>query len=158
MQCQYRYINGEVVEQIERLIDLGSIVYPPGGVNDDVKARVNKARAAYAQLKPVYCNNPATANKNQDLQFQRQVSFAVWMRDMAGQNTSPLQLFVKKIFAAYSRHLLTTNFLEFKTVAQTKRNPHHTYTKKSSYKNGIGLNIRLGDRTTTYPSKIYTGG
>ncbi|KAI8439007.1 hypothetical protein MSG28_011306 [Choristoneura fumiferana] len=54
------YINGGAVEQVGQFAYLGSVVDPTGGTDSDVEARINKARAAYAQLKPVWTSTVIT--------------------------------------------------------------------------------------------------
>lgn len=47
-------VNGETVERVEQFTYLGSVMSPQGGTESDVEARINKARAAFGRLKPVW--------------------------------------------------------------------------------------------------------
>ncbi|VDO83105.1 unnamed protein product [Schistosoma margrebowiei] len=46
-------IDGEDLEHVKTFIYLGSIIDEHGGSDTDVKARINKARAAYLHLKNI---------------------------------------------------------------------------------------------------------
>ncbi|CAG9129638.1 unnamed protein product [Plutella xylostella] len=48
------HVNGEAVERVNKFTYLGSVVDPHGGTEADIDARINKARSAFAQLKPVW--------------------------------------------------------------------------------------------------------
>ncbi|KAG7301472.1 hypothetical protein JYU34_014438 [Plutella xylostella] len=53
-------INGEDVERVEKFTYLGGVVNPIGGTEMDIETRLNKARGAFAQLKPVWSSNVMT--------------------------------------------------------------------------------------------------
>ena len=47
-------VDGQAIEEVDRFTYLGCIVSKTGGTNEDVKARTNKARQAFAALRPVW--------------------------------------------------------------------------------------------------------
>ena len=59
MNTQHRehlYIEGKALEEVESFTYLGSVVSTSGGTEDDVKARIKKANAAFVQLYPIWRN------------------------------------------------------------------------------------------------------
>ena len=58
------YIEEELVEDVDSFTYLGSIVNKTGGTDDDIKARISKARYAFVTLKPVWrCSTIRTHTK-----------------------------------------------------------------------------------------------
>ncbi|KAI8427072.1 hypothetical protein MSG28_014711 [Choristoneura fumiferana] len=53
-------LNGTPLESVAKFTYLGSTVTNSGGSNDDVDARIRKAKGAFAQLKPVWDSNVLT--------------------------------------------------------------------------------------------------
>ena len=47
-------LEGEPLEEVEQFTYLGSIVSKSGGTDEDIQARINKARHAFAMLRPVW--------------------------------------------------------------------------------------------------------
>ena len=47
-------VQGQAVENFQQFVNLGSIVDQQGGTDADVKSRINKARRAFASLKPIW--------------------------------------------------------------------------------------------------------
>ena len=47
-------VYGQAIEQVDRSTYLGSIASKTGGTDEDVKARINKTRQAFAILTPVW--------------------------------------------------------------------------------------------------------
>ena len=47
-------VDGQAIEEVDRSTYLGRIVSKPGGTDEDVKARINNARHAFATLRPVW--------------------------------------------------------------------------------------------------------
>lgn len=47
-------VDGQAIEEVDRFTYLGSIVSKTEGTDEDVKARINKARQAFATLRPVW--------------------------------------------------------------------------------------------------------
>ena len=50
-------IGGEELEEIEQFTYLGSVISKTGGTDEDINARICKARQAFAMLKPVWKSN-----------------------------------------------------------------------------------------------------
>jgi hypothetical protein len=48
------YIGGYEMEEVKKFCYLGCIVSQDGGTNEDVTNRINKARGAFAQLRPIW--------------------------------------------------------------------------------------------------------
>ncbi|KAG7296251.1 hypothetical protein JYU34_021366 [Plutella xylostella] len=93
------YVNGDVVEQVQRFTYLGSVVDPLGGAEADVEARINKARAAYAQLKPVWTSRIITRRTkirvfNSNVKSVLLYGCETWL--VKNEVTSRLQVFVNK--------------------------------------------------------------
>ncbi|KAG7302389.1 hypothetical protein JYU34_013918 [Plutella xylostella] len=53
-------INGVDVERVSKFTYLGGVVDPTGGTDLDIESRLNKARGAFAQLKPVWSSSVIT--------------------------------------------------------------------------------------------------
>ena len=49
-------LNGRDIEEVDHFTYLGSVVNKKGGTDEDVKARISKARHAFVSLKPVWRN------------------------------------------------------------------------------------------------------
>jgi hypothetical protein len=47
-------LNGETIQQVNSFCYLGSIMTTSGGADEDVESRVKKAKAAFAQLRPIW--------------------------------------------------------------------------------------------------------
>jgi hypothetical protein len=47
-------VGNEDIEEVEKFTYLGSIVTPNGGTEEDVNARINKAKASFAQLNKIW--------------------------------------------------------------------------------------------------------
>lgn len=47
-------IDGQAIEEVDRFTYLGNIVSMTGGTDEDVKARINRARQAFATLRPLW--------------------------------------------------------------------------------------------------------
>ncbi|VDO53119.1 unnamed protein product [Schistosoma margrebowiei] len=73
-------LDGESLEDVESFTYLGSIIDEQGGSDADVKARINKARAALLQLKNIWNSKQLSVNQYQshNLQYERQGSSTVW--------------------------------------------------------------------------------
>ena len=56
-------VNNEQIEEVDKFCYLGSIVAPGGGTEADITARINKAKAVFAQLSKVW-NSSAVKTKN----------------------------------------------------------------------------------------------
>ncbi|KAG7308043.1 hypothetical protein JYU34_006683 [Plutella xylostella] len=50
-------LENESLQTVSRFVYLGSTVTNQGGTDEDVAARINKAKAAFAQLRPVWDSN-----------------------------------------------------------------------------------------------------
>lgn len=46
-------IGEEELEEVDQFTYLGSVISKTGGTDEDIKARISKARQAFAMLKPV---------------------------------------------------------------------------------------------------------
>jgi len=57
-------VDGQAIEEVDRLPYLDSIVSKTGGRDEDVKARINKARQAFATLRPVWRSKTSAATQN----------------------------------------------------------------------------------------------
>lgn len=93
------YINGEAVERVDRFTYLGCVVDPTGGADGDVEARINKARAAYGQLKPVWMSTVITRRTkikmfNSNVKSVLLYGCETWF--VRNDITSRLQVFVNK--------------------------------------------------------------
>ncbi|VDO67876.1 unnamed protein product [Schistosoma curassoni] len=55
-------LDGETLEDVESFTYLGSIIDEQGGSDADVKARIDKARAAFLQLKNIWNSKQLSAN------------------------------------------------------------------------------------------------
>ena len=53
-------IDGQEIETVDRFTNLGSIVDLSGGTDADVKSRINKARHAFAVVKPIWKSRKIT--------------------------------------------------------------------------------------------------
>ena len=53
-------IDGQEIETVDRFTNLGSIVAVNDGTDADVKSRINKARHAFAVLKPIWKSRKTT--------------------------------------------------------------------------------------------------
>ncbi|XP_045208942.1 uncharacterized protein LOC123560851 [Mercenaria mercenaria] len=51
------HIEGQAIEDVDTFTYLGSIVSKTGGTEEDIKARIGKARHAFATLRPVWKNH-----------------------------------------------------------------------------------------------------
>uniref|UniRef100_A0A8D9ACT3 Craniofacial development protein 2 n=2 Tax=Cacopsylla melanoneura TaxID=428564 RepID=A0A8D9ACT3_9HEMI len=47
-------VNGQKIERVKEFQYLGSIISEKGGTDEDIKSRINKAKAAFAQLRPIW--------------------------------------------------------------------------------------------------------
>lgn len=47
-------VDGQAIEEVDRFTYLGSIVSKTEGTDEDVKARINKARQAFVTPRPVW--------------------------------------------------------------------------------------------------------
>ena len=47
-------IGNESIEEVDKFTYLGSVVTPSGGTEEDVNARINKARTAFSQLNKIW--------------------------------------------------------------------------------------------------------
>ena len=54
-------IAGEWIEEVEEFKYLGGIVSKKGGTDEDIQARIGKARQAFAMLKPIWRITALTA-------------------------------------------------------------------------------------------------
>ena len=50
------HIEGQAIEDVDHFTYLGSIVSKTGGTEEDIKARIGKARHAFATMRPVWNN------------------------------------------------------------------------------------------------------
>ena len=55
-------VKDQALEEVNQFTYLGSIVSHSGGTDEDVKARINKARQAFAMLRPVWRNSHLSHN------------------------------------------------------------------------------------------------
>ena len=80
-----------VVGDVSLFTYLGSIVNTNGGTDEDVKARIGKARAAFNTL--IRYGNYRYNNINQAANFQRkcQNMFTLWIRNLANFEDHPKQ-------------------------------------------------------------------
>lgn len=53
-------IDGETIEEVNQFTYLGSIISKTGGTDEDIKARIAKARHAFVTLRPVWRNKNIT--------------------------------------------------------------------------------------------------
>ena len=53
-------VTGEWVEEVDEFTYLGSIVSKKGGTNEDIQARIGKARQAFAMLRPIWRSTALT--------------------------------------------------------------------------------------------------
>ncbi|VDO91557.1 unnamed protein product [Schistosoma margrebowiei] len=69
-------LDGETLEDVESFTYLGSMIDEQGGSDEDVKAKIDKARIAFLQLMKIWNSKQMTASRYQseNLQYQRQDS------------------------------------------------------------------------------------
>ena len=53
-------IAGERIEEVDEFTYLGSIVSKKGGTDEDIQARIGKARQAFAMLRPIWRSTALT--------------------------------------------------------------------------------------------------
>ena len=78
-------IEGKAVEDVKEFVYLGSKISQTGGTDEDIAARIRKARQAFAILRPVW-RSTVISNHTKPRVFNSifQVSFIIWLRDVEG--------------------------------------------------------------------------
>ena len=82
------WLHQEDIKEVDKFVYLGSVVSKDGWTDEDIKCRMNKARAAFNTLRPIMeIDSPLTPQKDRDLQHQRfllyGVSSTIWRRNLA---------------------------------------------------------------------------
>ena len=77
-------IDGQEIETVDKFTYLGSIVDVNGGTDSDVKSRINKARHAFAILKPIWKSRKITLRTKIRL-FKTNVKSVYYMAPNAGR-------------------------------------------------------------------------
>ncbi|VDP30895.1 unnamed protein product [Schistosoma curassoni] len=77
-------LDGEAFEDVKHFTYIGSIVDEHGGSDADMKARINKARAAYLPLKKKWNSKQLSISQHQyqNLQCKCQNSSVVWFGNL----------------------------------------------------------------------------
>ncbi|VDP41191.1 unnamed protein product [Schistosoma curassoni] len=86
-------IDGEDWEDVKTFTYLGSIFDEYGGSDEDVNARISKARAAYLQLKNIWNSKQLSVTQHQshNFQFKCQDSSTLWDGNLENYESNHLE-------------------------------------------------------------------
>ena len=75
-------VDGQVIEKVESFVYLGANVSNKGGTEDDIKARLGKARVAYNKLDKFWKNNQFTIKTKINVFKSNVISVVVRVRNL----------------------------------------------------------------------------
>lgn len=80
-------VNGLALKDVEKFIYLGATVCKQGGGEEDIKARLGKARGAFVKLNRVVMEFQQCVEEDEDQTMQNigQTSSHVWLRNMENE-------------------------------------------------------------------------
>ena len=73
-------LDGHSLEEVNKFTYLGSVIAVNGGSEEDVKARIGKARAAFNILTKTWKTKNISQDQAQNLQLQRKICTSVRIR------------------------------------------------------------------------------
>ena len=73
-QSQPVMLGGEELEEVDSFTYLGSIISKQGGTEEDIGARIGKARAVFLTLKNIWSGGGGEKDQDQDTQLECKVS------------------------------------------------------------------------------------
>ncbi|VDP88998.1 unnamed protein product [Schistosoma mattheei] len=98
-------IKGEDLEDVKTFTYLGSNIDEQGGSDADVKARIDKARAAYLQLRNIWSSKQLSTNtKVRIFQCKCQDSSTVWGRNLENYESHHPRKYRCLSTIVYARH------------------------------------------------------
>ena len=71
-------VAGGRIEEVDEFTYVGSIVSKKGGTDEDIQARIGKARQAFAMLRPIWRSTALTTKTKQSLWVKCEGGALVW--------------------------------------------------------------------------------